>query len=40
MAKQIDGARFELIEAAGHWPQWEQAARFNGMVGSFLSGEG
>jgi 2-hydroxy-6-oxonona-2,4-dienedioate hydrolase len=39
MARQIRGAQFELIEAAGHWPQWEQADRFNSLVASFLSGQ-
>ncbi|GAB3201461.1 alpha/beta fold hydrolase [Nocardioides hungaricus] len=38
MAKKIADARFELIENAGHWPQWEQAEHFNGLVVSFLTG--
>jgi 2-hydroxy-6-oxonona-2,4-dienedioate hydrolase len=38
MADKIDDARFELIENAGHWPQWEQHERFNGLVLEFLGG--
>jgi 2-hydroxy-6-oxonona-2,4-dienedioate hydrolase len=37
MARTIPGGRFELIEGAGHWPQWEQAGRFNELVLGFLS---
>lgn len=37
MAAKIPDARFRLIENAGHWPQWEQAAEFNAMVVDFLS---
>ena len=36
MAELIPGGRFELIDGAGHWPQWEQAERFNKLVLSFL----
>ena len=36
MARKITDARFELIEGAGHWPQWEQATAFNQLVLSFL----
>ncbi|MBN9113593.1 MAG: alpha/beta fold hydrolase [Pseudonocardia sp.] len=36
MAAKIDGGRFELIDGAGHWPQWEQRTRFNELVLSFL----
>ncbi|GAW48681.1 MULTISPECIES: alpha/beta fold hydrolase [unclassified Nocardioides] len=38
MSKKISDARFELIENAGHWPQWEQAAHFNELAVSFLVG--
>lgn len=37
MADKIAGARFQLIENAGHWPQWEQAAVFNDLVLGFLA---
>jgi 2-hydroxy-6-oxonona-2,4-dienedioate hydrolase len=37
MAKKMSQARFEVIEGAGHWPQWEQAERFNKLVLAFLS---
>ena len=37
MAEKIPGGRFELITDAGHWPQWEQADRFNKLVLSFLA---
>jgi 2-hydroxy-6-oxonona-2,4-dienedioate hydrolase len=37
MAAKIAGGRFELITDAGHWPQWEQADRFNKLVLSFLA---
>ncbi len=40
MAEQIPQGRFELIEDAGHWPQWEQWERFNALVLGFLEGEG
>ena len=36
MARKVSGARFELIPNAGHWPQWEQAERFNALVLDFL----
>jgi len=36
MAELIPGGRFELIDGAGHWPQWEQAARFTTLVLAFL----
>lgn len=36
MAERIPAARFALIEGAGHWPQWEQSAAFNELVGDFL----
>lgn len=39
MAEQIPEGRFELIEDAGHWPQWEQWERFNALVTAFLGGE-
>ena len=36
-AELVPGARFELIENAGHWPQFEQADEFNRIVIDFLS---
>ena len=36
MAKKIPGGRFEHISGAGHWPQWEQRARFNELVLGYL----
>lgn len=36
MAERIDGARFQLIEDAGHWPQWEQQQIFDDAVTEFL----
>ena len=30
IAGQIPGARFELIDWAGHWPRWEQPDTFKG----------
>ncbi|MDF1480374.1 alpha/beta fold hydrolase [Leifsonia sp. H3M29-4] len=37
MAEKISGGRFELVEGAGHWPQWEQSERFNSLVLEFLA---
>jgi pimeloyl-ACP methyl ester carboxylesterase len=37
-AQAIPGARFELIEAAGHYPYLEQPARFLQTVEPFLAG--
>jgi 2-hydroxy-6-oxonona-2,4-dienedioate hydrolase len=37
MAAKITDGRFELITGAGHWPQWEQADTFNGIVLRFLT---
>jgi pimeloyl-ACP methyl ester carboxylesterase len=34
---QEDRARFELIDNAGHWPQWEQFEQFNDLVLRFLA---
>ncbi|MDR5699432.1 alpha/beta fold hydrolase [Agromyces aerolatus] len=39
MAERIPGGRFELIEDAGHWPQWEQWRRFNALLTDFLDRE-
>jgi 2-hydroxy-6-oxonona-2,4-dienedioate hydrolase len=39
IAERLRKGRFELIEDAGHWPQWEQHAQFNRLVLEFLSGE-
>jgi 2-hydroxy-6-oxonona-2,4-dienedioate hydrolase len=36
MAERIPGGEFRLIEGAGHWPQWEQAATFNRIAPEFL----
>ncbi|MEU9450209.1 hypothetical protein [Streptomyces sp. NPDC048277] len=36
-AGKIPGRRFALVESAGHRPQWEQAARFDGLVPAFLA---
>jgi 2-hydroxy-6-oxonona-2,4-dienedioate hydrolase len=36
MAERIPAGEFRLIEGAGHWPQWEQQARFDGIVLDFL----
>jgi 2-hydroxy-6-oxonona-2,4-dienedioate hydrolase len=36
-AKKMPRARFEVIQNAGHWPQWEQPAAFNSMVLGFLA---
>lgn len=38
MAERITGARFQLIEDAGHWPQWEQQQTFDRIVAEFLGG--
>lgn len=37
MANRVRDGRFELIEDAGHWPQWEQSERFNVLVRDFLA---
>lgn len=39
MAECMSDARFELIEGAGHWPQWEQPRIFNQLVSTFLRGD-
>jgi len=36
MAADIPGARLELFEECGHWPQHEQAARYNPLSLEFL----
>jgi 2-hydroxy-6-oxonona-2,4-dienedioate hydrolase len=36
MAERIPGGEFQLIEGAGHWPQWEQSETFNRVVLDFL----
>jgi 2-hydroxy-6-oxonona-2,4-dienedioate hydrolase len=36
MAERIPGGEFQLIEGAGHWPQWEQSETFNRIVLDFL----
>ncbi|MCW2696733.1 MAG: alpha/beta hydrolase fold protein, partial [Modestobacter sp.] len=40
MAEKIPGGRFEFIDGAGHWPQWEQRAAFNQLVIDWLTKEG
>lgn len=40
MAERIPDGRFELIDDAGHWPQWEQWQRFNELVLGFLEESG
>jgi len=37
MAAAVPGARFELIEGAGHLPYVEMPERFNALVGAFLA---
>lgn len=37
IAEVLPHGRFELISGAGHWPQWEQADKFNHLVDSFLN---
>ncbi len=37
-ARIVPGARFELIEGAGHWPQFEQPDEFHRIVLDFLAG--
>jgi 2-hydroxy-6-oxonona-2,4-dienedioate hydrolase len=38
MANAIPGARLELFERCGHWPQHERAERFNELSLAFLGG--
>lgn len=38
IAERLAAGRFELIQDAGHWPQWEQAAVFNALIMDFLGG--
>ena len=35
----IPGAELHIFDACGHWVQWDQAARFNQIVGDFLRAE-
>jgi len=37
MAERIPAGEFQLIEGAGHWPQWEQREEFDRRVLEFLS---
>ena len=37
MHADIPGSRLELFEECGHWPQHEQAARYNALALSFLN---
>lgn len=32
----IPGSRFHVIKDCGHWPQWEKAEEFNGLMMDFL----
>jgi 2-hydroxy-6-oxonona-2,4-dienedioate hydrolase len=36
MAERIPAGEFQLIEDAGHWPQWEQQRQFDRIVLEFL----
>ena len=36
MAERIPAGEFQLIEDAGHWPQWEQQQQFDRIVLEFL----
>jgi pimeloyl-ACP methyl ester carboxylesterase len=36
-AAYVPRSHFALMEKCGHWPQWEDAATFNGHVRSFLA---
>lgn len=36
MAERIPAGEFQLIEGAGHWPQWEQRDRFDRVALEFL----
>ena len=36
MAERIPAGEFQLIEGAGHWPQWEQQEQFDRRVLEFL----
>ena len=38
MAEKLPQGRFQLIERAGHWPQWEQQEQFDRIVLEFLEG--
>ncbi|MFD2416536.1 alpha/beta fold hydrolase [Amycolatopsis pigmentata] len=37
IAERIPDGRFQYVEGAGHWPQWEQRAQFNRLVLDFLA---
>ncbi|WP_033287605.1 alpha/beta fold hydrolase [Amycolatopsis jejuensis] len=37
MVSRLQHGRFALIEGAGHWPQWEQAETYNGVMTEFLA---
>lgn len=37
LASLIPGARFELIENAGHWPHWERPDEHDAIVRSFIA---
>jgi 2-hydroxy-6-oxonona-2,4-dienedioate hydrolase len=38
LARGIRGARFEVMNNCGHWPQFEDAATFNQLQLAFLAG--
>jgi 2-hydroxy-6-oxonona-2,4-dienedioate hydrolase len=37
ISERLQHGRFELIDDAGHWPQWEQYEKFNALVVGFLT---
>lgn len=39
IASMIPGARFELMQDCGHWPQWEKVAEFDRIHLDFLLGD-
>jgi 2-hydroxy-6-oxonona-2,4-dienedioate hydrolase len=38
IASMIPGARFAVMKGCGHWPQWEDAATFDALQVTFLTG--
>ncbi len=37
IAETIPNGRFQFVDGAGHWPQWEQTEEFNKVVLDFLA---
>lgn len=35
--KLISGSKFHVVDGCGHWPQWERAEEFNGLLLDFLT---